>query len=1556
MKQSIFRRFLLLFLCAALLTSLFGTAFAVENAETRFLYFSASTENGVIAAPERLYYTDPEATVRQVLLNSGHTFKGLEKDWIEQIDGVDGNFNRSDENGAYDLDASAASIQYFCFYEGDSFVTPARLSLIRVMADYLEKPQDVQKAAKSAYDAAYADFTDTDDMQLQTLADAITAAIEAYEQAQGGDGFRICFTDGEKAYSAANYPGVQITAENAYGKAFADDDGDGVLSLVAGEYDFSVVRDYDRIDGTLQVSGEQTVSAVLPSGDWMAAGARVSLSSGKEAFEEAELDVTFGDHTLSVCVPDTYTTGSLYLYADYNHDVFSGTPKLNAYYTRTDGTVIDPKNAPALSARSWNSFATPVNGVLAAGADGGRVVYRVGEADENGYLRTQEYTLIAERSLSLKALHVYDESGRVQGATELFAPETREYTYQVLSSVTSVEIVPETFRDYTVQVNGEAMTGTSAVVELSGDATDAELVLSSANGQTSVYTLHFIKADGKNVIFNVSQENVTLAVYNLNGEELAPLDSESPYTYRLIPGETYSYMASIGNYHTSGSFQKNAAVQRITVSVDTADWIGDVKLSEKRDMSGLYSFEEGAFQPETHSYTLTVSDRSSSMYAQAVLISDDALEALGLTAADITLSAVYDRISVSQSQNGKRNTVSISKASMLQSLLMSNALGNTLTIRASRTQGGVTYYQDYTITIRRTLSLDALGVSYAGSVLKLTPDYSAQVTQYAVTAPMGARSITVQPTLRKTVAMPYGAGGSGYEVEVVGAEADGKGGYIAPLNGTIEQETVTIRVKNTHSPDAVTEILLTVDKVPPVAFTPELTPADALLVLIDHGTGTRIWPDENGTWSISKDFTYDYYLTARGYVGRAGSLRAADNENGETALTFSDGTEAAVMTGADGALSVSVPMQLQKATENTSLDRTIEAEWADFRGTSYTYDSAAGKLIAGGTNYTNNGVVSSPMPISAADSMLYWSTQLGEGYSGNAVGCPILVDGSLITYSSNTIYRVDAISGEVLAQGTMAGGSSFAINPPTYYEGMIFVGLSNGRVQAFDAKTLESLWLYTDALGGQPNCPIVVYDGYLYTGFWQGETLDANFVCLSVTDEDPASGTEQKIPAWTHTQIGGFYWAGAYVCDDFLMIGTDDGQSGYVNNGAVNKTAELLLIDRKTGEVMDRREGIYADQRSSISYDADTDAYYFTTKGGYFYRARVAQENGAWKISELRELNLDNYASDAENPAMSTCTPVIYKHRAYIGISGVGQFKAYSGHNLTVIDLDKWKIAYQVRTQGYPQTSGLLTTAYENTGYVYVYFFDNFTPGKLRVLRDRAGQTSAEFVTKETFVNGGKAETYDTPYALFTPSGDEAQYAICSPIADEYGTIYFKNDSARLMAFGASIRSVNVEKLPDKLTYAAGETFDPAGMKVTVTYANGKVRDVTNYVQFSTEPLTQEDTEFTILFPYAKYHNVDNADGTSEGGQPVETPQTTIALTITGGSEILYGDVNGDGTVDSIDAAMTYAAYNKKLTLTDAQLSRADVNGDGDVDSIDAAMIYAYYNKKLTKFPVESSN
>ena len=78
--------------------------------------------------------------------------------------------------------------------------------------------------------------------------------------------------------------------------------------------------------------------------------------------------------------------------------------------------------------------------------------------------------------------------------------------------------------------------------------------------------------------------------------------------------------------------------------------------------------------------------------------------------------------------------------------------------------------------------------------------------------------------------------------------------------------------------------------------------------------------------------------------------------------------------------------------------------------------------------------------------------------------------------------------------------------------------------------------------------------------------------------------------------------------------------------------------------------------------------------------------------------------------------------------------------------------------------------------------------------------------------------------------------------------------------------------------------------------------------------------------------------------------QTGAAPKVTVGSAVVLGDVNGDGKVNNVDAALVYAYHNKKLTLTEDQLAAADVNGDGKVNNVDAALIYAYHNKKLTKF------
>ena len=362
-----------------------------------------------------------------------------------------------------------------------------------------------------------------------------------------------------------------------------------------------------------------------------------------------------------------------------------------------------------------------------------------------------------------------------------------------------------------------------------------------------------------------------------------------------------------------------------------------------------------------------------------------------------------------------------------------------------------------------------------------------------------------------------------------------------------------------------------------------------------------------------------------------------------------------------------------------------------------------------------------------------------------------------------------------------------------------------------------------------------------------------------------------------------------------MLVTTDDGADGYVTG-----RGSILSLNPKTGKLIDSLQATnVGDLRSSVCYDEETEAYYFTSKGGDLYQVKV-NADGTFTKGSLRRLHLDNGADSASAPPMSTSTPVIANGRAYIGVSGTSQFGAYSGHNITVIDLTSFSIAYSVPTMGYPQTSGLLTTAYQNgDGYNYVYFLDNYTPGKLRVIRDKPGMTEVDhdYTTMETYSKNGEEHTIETAYVLFTPDGAQAQYAICSPVVDEEGNIYFKNDSAQLMRLSSRITELEVTQQPDRTTYSKDDTFDAKGLKVTAHYANGATKDVSDYLKYTTDPLTTDDTEITIGINLeqlvkdklenlpenlknqtAKWQQYQDKDG--KAGVEWEIPTTSVTITV----------------------------------------------------------------------------
>lgn len=88
------------------------------------------------------------------------------------------------------------------------------------------------------------------------------------------------------------------------------------------------------------------------------------------------------------------------------------------------------------------------------------------------------------------------------------------------------------------------------------------------------------------------------------------------------------------------------------------------------------------------------------------------------------------------------------------------------------------------------------------------------------------------------------------------------------------------------------------------------------------------------------------------------------------------------------------------------------------------------------------------------------------------------------------------------------------------------------------------------------------------------------------------------------------------------------------------------------------------------------------------------------------------------------------------------------------------------------------------------------------------------------------------------------------------------------------------------------------------------------------------------------------------GSSDARMTSATALVRVVGEPEpaVIPGDVNGDGQVSNIDAALTYAYFNGNYELTQEQLGAADVNGDGVVTNIDAALIYAFYNGRIDAF------
>lgn len=389
-------------------------------------------------------------------------------------------------------------------------------------------------------------------------------------------------------------------------------------------------------------------------------------------------------------------------------------------------------------------------------------------------------------------------------------------------------------------------------------------------------------------------------------------------------------------------------------------------------------------------------------------------------------------------------------------------------------------------------------------------------------------------------------------------------------------------------------------------------------------------------------------------------------------------------------------------------------------------------------------VVTCQTPTASRQTAQRFTVLLGAGYK-NAPTPPLVVGNTLIVLSGNTIYKLNAENGKEIAKAAMAGNPGFANVAPTYYKGVIYAALSNGVVQAFDYNTLESLWIYQDALGGQCLSPVTYDNGYVYTGFWNGEESYANFVCINAKDENTKKTDETKKPVWVRKNKGGYYWAGAAVTSNFVVVGCDNGQADSTSE------SKIISLNKKTGKLIDTL-CVKGDIRSSVTYYSKTARYYVSSKAGYVYKFKMNSKTGEF-----------SYLRSFKAPGEVTSTPVIYENRLYVG--------AQNGQKgqLIVLDASNLKEIYHADVDGYPQSAVTVSDYYfKDSGKIYVYASLNNKNGDIVVLEDSVGQKSG------------------TAANLYKPGENKRQYCISPISVGSDGTLFFKNDSGYIFAVETS--------------------------------------------------------------------------------------------------------------------------------------------------------------------------
>lgn len=380
---------------------------------------------------------------------------------------------------------------------------------------------------------------------------------------------------------------------------------------------------------------------------------------------------------------------------------------------------------------------------------------------------------------------------------------------------------------------------------------------------------------------------------------------------------------------------------------------------------------------------------------------------------------------------------------------------------------------------------------------------------------------------------------------------------------------------------------------------------------------------------------------------------------------------------------------------------------------------------------------------------------------------PIVANGKVYLVTGASVWNgktwnavlneVDPETGSVV-RSLELGSSMDSTCRPVIAQGIILIPLSGGYLQAVSAKTFETLW-YSDAFTKQNLSSLTVDGDYVYINtldYWSGDIVQNGTVRRINIHTGAIAGSASVAD-------GGYYWSGGLMVNGYYVVGGDYGQ---VRVYSADLSKLVGSIKLSGGNI-----------RSAL-----------TVHDGYIYA--VTRDDGTLHKLTIGSDGSITEAAKVQFAAYSTSTPVFSGKYAFIGGTTANNLmskskskaKAKAKGLLSIIDLSDMSVKQITKADGeelgFESKGTPLVSTHD--GETYVYFTLNGAKGNW-----------------PNYTTGGGVYMYKLGDAeateVFVPGSGYANYCMASVVCDQFGNLYYTNDSGHLFCVKSQAHRVKFD-------------------------------------------------------------------------------------------------------------------------------------------------------------------